>query len=114
MNFNSFEKQIFKFFGFTKTGNDSKWTRRSWNKLTQPPTSNSRSQSIFPDHVHNQAGFDNPFINGRGFIYLGISKLSFTLQVFTRVQGSVSIKAAKKTNIWLYLSMAGQPQDVLL
>ena len=28
---------------------------------------------------HNQAGFDNPFINGRGFIYLGISKLSFTL-----------------------------------
>ena len=47
-------------------------------KLMQPTTSSSHSRSIFPYHVHNQAGFGNPFINGRGFIYLGISKLSFT------------------------------------
>ena len=32
---------------------------------------------ISPYHVHNQAAFDNPFINGRGFIHLGISKMSF-------------------------------------
>ena len=44
----------------------------------QPKTINSDSRPIFPYHVHNQAGFDNPFINGRGFIYLGISKMSFT------------------------------------
>ena len=51
------------------------------------------------DHVQNQAGFDNPFITGKGFIYLGISKMSFTFEVYTRVQGSVSIKAARKANI---------------
>ena len=36
------------------------------------------SRSIFPYHLYHQVGFGNPFINGRGFIYLGISKLSFT------------------------------------
>ena len=30
-------------------------------------------------HVHNQAGFDNPFINGRGFIHVGILKMNFTV-----------------------------------
>ena len=30
----------------------------------------------FPCHIHNQANFDNPFINGKGFIYLNISKMS--------------------------------------
>ena len=35
---------------------------------------------VFPCHVHNQADFDNPFINGRGFIYLGNSKMSFTFK----------------------------------
>ena len=78
----------------------------------KPTTSNNHSRSIFRYRVHSQAGFDNPFINERGFIYLGISKFSFTFGVFTRVQGSVSIKAAKKTNIWLHLDMPGQPQDV--
>ena len=43
--------------------------------------------------------FSNSFINGRGFIYLSILKLSFTFQVFTRVEGRVSIKAARKANI---------------
>ena len=44
----------------------------------QPTTSNNDSQPIFPYHDHNQADFHNPFIIGRGFIYLGISKMSFT------------------------------------
>ena len=30
-------------------------------------------------HVRNQAGFDNPFINGRGFIHVGILKMNFTV-----------------------------------
>ena len=44
----------------------------------QTTTSNSDSWPVFPYHVHNQAGFDNLFINGRGFISYGISKMSFT------------------------------------
>ena len=32
----------------------------------QPTASNSDSRPIFPCHVYNQAGFDNPFINGKG------------------------------------------------
>ena len=50
----------------------------SQNKVIQPTTSNNDSQPIFPYHGNNQACFDNPFINGRGFIDLGISKMSFT------------------------------------
>ena len=38
-------------------------------------THNQHSQTIFPYHVHN---FDNPFITGKAFIYLGISNMSFT------------------------------------
>ena len=30
-------------------------------------------------HVHNQAVFDNPFINRRGFIHVGILKMNFTV-----------------------------------
>ena len=44
----------------------------------QPTTRNNDSQPIFPCHVHKQADFENSFINGRGFIYLEISKMSFT------------------------------------
>ena len=43
----------------------------------QSTASNSDSRPIFPYYVQKQVGFDNPFINGRGFIYLGISKTSF-------------------------------------
>ena len=78
MSFNSCEKEIFESFGSTKIRNDSKWTKTSWNEVMQPTTSNNDSRPIFPYHIHNQAGFDNPFINRRGFIYLGISKMSFT------------------------------------
>ena len=66
----------------TKIHSDLKWTKTSRNKVMQPTTINSDSLQIFPYHVHNQAGFDNPFINGRGSIYLGISKMSLTLQGF--------------------------------
>ena len=49
----------------------------------QPTTNNNDSPPVFPYHVHNQtdfddADFDNPFIRGIGFIYLGISRMSFT------------------------------------
>ena len=37
-----------------------------------------RFTANFPYHFHKQAGDDCPFINERGFIYLGISKMSFT------------------------------------
>ena len=50
---------------------------------------------------HNEAGFGNLFINGRGFIYLGNLKMSFTFLVFTRVHGRASIKAARTANTWL-------------
>ena len=42
----------------------------------QPTTSSNDSRPIFPYHVHNQADFYKPFING--FIYLGISKMRFS------------------------------------
>ena len=34
------------------------------DEVMQPTTSNNNSRPVFPYHVHNQAGFDNPFING--------------------------------------------------
>ena len=73
--------------------------KASQNEEKQPTTSNNHSRPTFPYHVHNQVCFYYPFINGRGFIYFCISKLSFTFQVFTRAQGSVSTKAARKGNI---------------
>ena len=73
MNFYSCEKQLFKSFGYIKIDKDSKWTKTSRTEVMQP------QQTVFPYHVHNQADFDSPFIGGgRGFIYLGISKMSCT------------------------------------
>ena len=71
----------------------------SRKEVMQPTTSNNDSRAAFPYHAHNQADCDKPFINGRGFIYLGISKMSLTFYVFTRVPVGVSIKAARETNI---------------
>ena len=68
----------------------------------QPTTSINDSPLIFPYRVLNQAGFGNPFISQREFICLGISQMSFTFYVFARVQGSISIKAARKANILDY------------
>ena len=47
-------------------------------EVMQPTTSNNDLRPIFLDHVHNQTDFGKPFINGRGFIYLSISKMSLT------------------------------------
>ena len=44
----------------------------------QTTASNNDSRPVFPYHVHDQTDFDNPFINGRDFIYLSISKMTFT------------------------------------
>ena len=72
MNFHSCEKQIFKFFGYTKIRNNSKWTKTSQNEVMQ-----QRFMASFSLRFHNQAGFDNPFNEVRGFIHLGISKMNF-------------------------------------
>ena len=77
INFHSCEKQMLKSSGSTKIRNDSKWTKTSRNEIMWPTTSNNYSWPIFPYHLHNQAGVGNPFINTKGFIYLGISKMSF-------------------------------------
>ena len=66
-------KQIFKSFGCTKIRKDTKYTKTSLSKVMQPKTSNNDSRPILPYHVHDQAGFDNLFIDGRI-----ISKMSYT------------------------------------
>ena len=78
MDFQSCEKQIFKSFGWTRIRSDLKWTKTSRNEVMQPTTIDIGSRPIFLYIVHNQVGFDNPFINERGSIYLGISKMNFT------------------------------------
>ena len=68
----------------------------------QLKTSRSDSRPIFPHNFRNHPDFDNPFINVRGFIYLGISKMSFTFYVLTTVQGRVSKNVARKANVSLH------------
>ena len=79
MNLHSCEKQIFKSFGCTEIRKDSKPTKTSRNKVMQHTISNNDSWLVLPYHAKNQEDFDNPLINGRGFIYLDILKMSFTL-----------------------------------
>ena len=81
MNFHSYEKQIFKSFGCTEILHDSKSTKTSRNEVMQPTTNNSDSRPNFPYYILDQAGFENPFINGRVFIYLGISKTGRTANI---------------------------------
>ena len=64
----------------------------------QPTTSSIDSRTIVSYYPSNLAGFGNPFINGRGFIYLGILEMSLIF-VCARVQGSTSIGTARKANI---------------
>ena len=78
MNFHTCENLIFKFFDCTKIVNDSKGTKTSQNGVMQPTTSNHDLWPIVPYHVHIQAGFYNPFLNGIGFAYLWISEMSLT------------------------------------
>ena len=60
---------------FAKTRNVPKTSR---NEVMQPVTSNNNSRPIFPCHAHNQKDFDNSFNNGKGFIYLDISRKGFS------------------------------------
>ena len=64
----------------TKICNNSKRTEARINEVMQPTTSNNhiRNQMLL-NHVLNQASFAKPVINGRDFIYLGISKMIFSL-----------------------------------
>ena len=66
MNFQSLEKPASKSFGCTKFRKDSKRVETSRNEVMQPKK--FKKSKVFPYHVHNQADFDNPFINGGGFI----------------------------------------------
>ena len=61
----------------TKIRNNSKRTKTSRNEVMQPTT--TIPNQLLLNHVLNQAGFAKPVINGRNFIYLGISKMVFTL-----------------------------------
>ena len=47
-----------------------------WN---QQPATSIRNQ-LFLNHVHKQADFTKPILNGRDIVYLGISKMVFTLE----------------------------------
>ena len=65
--------------------------------VIQPAISNNNSPSISSYHVHHQADFGNPFINGEA-----LSSWAFRRRVsllFTRVQSSASIKTPRKTGI---------------
>ena len=55
------------------------------NEVMQPTTSFKHRSQLFLNHVHNQAGFAKSVINGRDHIYLGISKLVFTLGKLERL-----------------------------
>ena len=81
---------IFKSFGFTKICNNLKWTKTSRNEVMQPTTSNKDSWPIFPDHVHNQT------IPSLAALFTRAFRTWVSVFKFTRVQGSTSIKAARK------------------
>ena len=51
----------------------------------QPTTRNNHSQPIVPKPAHNQAGLAKSVVNGQDFIYLGISKMGFTLGKLERL-----------------------------
>ena len=48
-----------------------------WSNATHNQQSDSRPIVLY--YAHIQAGFDNPFINGRGFIYLDFLEKISTL-----------------------------------
>ena len=48
------------------------------NEPKRAETEECNLQPATTIHVHKEADFENPFIKGRGFINLGISKMSFT------------------------------------
>ena len=70
------------FIDCTKIRYNSK--RAEIKQCNQQPATTIRNQ-LFINHVHNQAGFAKPVINGRDFIYLRISKMVFTLRKLERL-----------------------------
>ena len=59
--------------------------KRAEMKYCKPEPATTICNRLFLNHVHNQAGFSKPVINGRDFIYLGISKTVFTLSKLERL-----------------------------
>ena len=98
MNFQSREKQILKSFGFTKVCKDLKWTKTSWIEVMQPITIHDQ---FFLTISASRQILRIPLLK-EDIIYFGISKLRFTFEIFSWVQGSVLIKSARKANIWLH------------
>ena len=54
-------------------------------KQCNPQPATAIRNQLFLNHVLNQAAFASPVINGRDFIYLGISKLVFSLGKLERL-----------------------------
>ena len=59
----------------------------------KPTTSNNDLRLVFPYHVHNRTDFNDFFLNGRGFIYLGILKMSraFFYRLLRAVPTSIAL-----------------------
>ena len=58
---------------FKTNQNEPKWTNATHNQAT------AICDQLPLNHVYNQVGFGKPVIKGRGYIYLGISKMVFFL-----------------------------------
>ena len=69
----------------TNIRNNSKRIKKSRNKVMQPTTSNNHSQPIVPKPCPQLGRFCQSVINGKDFIYLGISKMVFTLGKLERL-----------------------------
>ena len=73
----------------------------SRNEVMQLTTSSNGLQPIVPYHLQIHVGFDNLFVNGRGFFYPRAFRR--WVQLFKIVQDSVLIRVTRKTNIWLHV-----------
>ena len=69
----------------TKIRNNSKRTKTSRNEVMQPTASNNHLQPNFSKLCQQPERFDQPFINGIGFIYFGILKMILTLGKIERL-----------------------------
>ena len=102
MSFHSSEKQIClnlsAVLKFAKTQNEPK---RAEMKKCDPQSATTIQDQFFLTIFTKRLSFAILLLMG-GFYYLGISKMSLTFQVSTRVQVSVSIKTARKANICLH------------
>ena len=85
-------------------------------QCNQQPATTIRNQ-LFLNHVHNQAGFGKPFINGRIFVYLGISKIVFTLGKLERLifdYMCIILGSWSQMIKILNLNVSGTKRDVVL